>query len=550
MFEEPKGYFKMRTMRIWIFTFFIYLFIFNANTQASPAQYSGGLHGYISATISPAPEEYGYGVSFYSRVWPLLRKPIKDFQVGLPATWLTPNNNDFTQYLCPLGSYPREHWMKTRSHFFFRSVFQTIEGGFGFWNNTQFASVVPKYRLNGTPDCYTNQISSPGWGFGTPKSLSPRLMGIAQLSNRILIPPDGLTFPEKLNGEVIGSAWMALPFPIDSKSSVPTGNQSWTFFINARNFAGPVAFYIPNNWSKLSENYKVVVKRGLDTRPAIMKSSAMEVNSVPYFEVENEGVIYSKIPDIQFPVDKNGHTILMHDIYFYSKEAMFFPIEKAIRENENIPTSFIHSSQAAFVPTCKSNPLQFTQGPKEDQIRGMDSIVHAYTTTLNGKCLFGLQWTHAREGWALFPAYFKKVGNNRQVIERVQIPEDVSIKNLEFIPAAPGETYYVSPEEKNIWQHWATEKLLKVKLSDHSIVFYRWYRFVDQPSLQSLNLTSKQKNILQSFIIKLHKKWQGNLSFMPASSRGALADVDTGILVTPPKGLEYGYVPIVVKQSH
>ena len=37
-------------------------------------------------------------------------------------------------------------------------------------------------------------------------------MGIAQLSNRLLIPPDALPFAGNPNGEFLGYAWMALPF--------------------------------------------------------------------------------------------------------------------------------------------------------------------------------------------------------------------------------------------------------------------------------------------------------------------------------------------------
>jgi hypothetical protein len=36
----------------------------------------------------------------------------------------------------------------------------------GFWGNTRFLSTTSKFRMNGTPNGYTHQISSPGWGFG------------------------------------------------------------------------------------------------------------------------------------------------------------------------------------------------------------------------------------------------------------------------------------------------------------------------------------------------------------------------------------------------
>ena len=93
----------------------------------------------------------------------------------------------------------------------YRDVFQTIEGGLGFWGSTQFGSSTPKYRMNGTPDCYNTEISSPGWGFGRPIPLKAEKMGMAQLSNRLIVPPDGFTLKAGAHGELLGNAWMALP---------------------------------------------------------------------------------------------------------------------------------------------------------------------------------------------------------------------------------------------------------------------------------------------------------------------------------------------------
>ena len=63
-----------------------------------------------------------------------------------------------------------------------------------------------KFRMNGTPNCYNHEISSPGWGFGNPTALAPGNMGLAQLSNRLLVPPDGLTFTTGTSAELFGSA--------------------------------------------------------------------------------------------------------------------------------------------------------------------------------------------------------------------------------------------------------------------------------------------------------------------------------------------------------
>ena len=37
--------------------------------------------------------------------------------------------------------------------------------------------------------------------------------------------------------------------PYSTSGPTPTGEMCWTLFLNAANFAGPVAFYIPDLWS-------------------------------------------------------------------------------------------------------------------------------------------------------------------------------------------------------------------------------------------------------------------------------------------------------------
>lgn len=168
-----------------------------------------GLKGYIASEIAPPPAGYGYGMSFYSAAWPLVEAPLQSFQIGLPSTWIVPDNVNYKGCLCPKGTIARDNWPEQGPTY--RDVFQTIEGGLGFWGSTRFGSSIPKYRMNGTPNCYNTEISSPGWGFGKPDPLKSEEMGIAQLSNRLLTPPDGFTFKTDTRGELLGNAWMALP---------------------------------------------------------------------------------------------------------------------------------------------------------------------------------------------------------------------------------------------------------------------------------------------------------------------------------------------------
>ena len=87
------------------------------------------------------------------------------------------------------------------------------------------------------------------------------------------------------------------------------------------------------------------------------------------------------------------------------------------------------------------------------------------------------------------------------------------------------------------------------RLVDGSVVTYHWYRFVDQPSFQQYAWSEEKKAKLQAFVEKLHANWPIDRDYMAPPTRGKLAAVDPALLVTPPQGLEVGYVPIVTRQA-
>ncbi|MGY3052995.1 hypothetical protein ACVWYG_001192 [Pedobacter sp. UYEF25] len=511
-------------------------------------QLQEGLHGYISMNMPKQQEGYGYGVSFYVSAWPLVEKAIADFQIGLPGTWIAPENRGFEDPLCPVGTYARDNWPQRGPSY--RDVFQTIEGSLGFWGSTQFGSTTAKYRMNGTANCYDSEISSPGWGFGTPVALQSDKMGIAQLSNHLIIPPDGVTFVKGTSGQLMGNAWMALPIlPAHAKTpdQAPTGDQSWTCFLNATNFKGPIAFYIPRVWSRIADKYPTAEGRTLDTREGVVGAGAIEINSVPKFESKDKnGVVYTKIPKLQFPVNKEGVTTLMQDATIYTKDALFNPLQASINDGGKLPTQF--KTDAALMPECKTNQTNYDQGPNATPIKGVDSY---FNETMLGKSSYGLKWKKtAKNGLAYFPQYFKKEGNNMIAVDASEVPKETRLQEQNFKAARVGRPY-TSPKVKgNNWNApGPTSGPFKTTLSDGSIVTYSWYKFVDQPSLQALKLTDAEKQDIQKRVEMIHKEWTSDKTYMAAPTSGELATLDKAIIVNPPKGLEYGYVPIVTKQE-
>lgn len=154
--------------------------------------------------------------------------------------------------------------------------------------------------MNATPQCYDYKVGSPGWSFFySNEALPDDQPGIAQLSNRRLIPPNALQFQDQPNGGFLGYTWMALPFTDPMTGDPPTGGQSWTCFLNAANFKGPFACYIPEMLSKTGKlfNYSVLHGRGLDARACSMGGGAVEINTVPRFDSKDgQGTACTTLP--------------------------------------------------------------------------------------------------------------------------------------------------------------------------------------------------------------------------------------------------------------
>jgi hypothetical protein len=515
--------------------------------------HSEGLHGYIGFSAPPPPKdsEFGAGMGFYSAVWPMLDRPIANLQIGLASAWIQPNNSDNKDRpLAPVGTLART-WPERGPTW--DSVFQTVEGGLGYWARNHFRYGPPKFSMNATPQCYDYEVGSPGWSFFyDDQALPDHRLGIAQLSNRLLIPPDALPFAGNPNGEFLGYAWMALPFtdPVPSADgAAPTGDQSWTCFLNASNFKGPIAFYIPETWSKIGTLFKepFLHGRGLDARAGTMGGGAMEINTVPRLDgTDAKGVRYSKIPRLQFPLNDKGESILVQDVKYYSKAALFDAV-KAWRDG-GAASSGRFDEKGAWTSTLRAEPTRCRQDGKV--MTGIDAVVVSQTFEGN---VWGVAWpgsTISPRG--AFPQYFKHIGDERVAIAAADVPPETGLLKEEFALAEHGAPYtspaHPTPTPGAWTKPGPKPGVFTAKLVDGSTVTYAWYRFVDQPSLQQYAWSQEKKAKVQSLVEKMHRAWPIDGEYMAPPTRGTLVTLDPALLVTPPAGMEVGYVPIVIGQ--
>jgi len=544
-----KNYtFKQMSFKMNMRGFYSYLFILCISLLTIKVSMAteevDGLHGYMGSYEDTRPKnsEFSYGMSFYSSVWPISNRLTNWMQIGLAGTWIRPDNIDNhysanPQPLCPKGTTARDEWEDST----YLSYFQTIEGGLGIWAGTRFQTGYPKFAMGTVPNCYNDFSNTPGLQPGNFNDIP--MYGIAQLSNKIIVPPDGLTFKGKPNGELFGYGYLALPFTQAKHTDVPIGNLSWTLFVNTENFKGPVAFPIPDYWAELSKEYAFVEQRGLDTKQLLRgDSGTMEFGFGPALKAkDNKGDYYYKIPQIQFPMNAEGETLLMQDLTYYSKDAVFNQFEHWKNTTQVATTLFNENGIERPLLGGTFSEFDIDNLPQH----GIEEVA---TPTIFDDNSFGLKWhIPAKNGMGLYPKYFKKEGKMLHALEAQNVPDETHLKTTELpITNLNPETY-----EVNIDGLFADHAMgpYTTTLNDCSKVTYYWYKFIDQPSIKKFNLSTQEKQELQQMVEKVHKNWRHTDEYLTPPSKGTLVSFDDGLIVEPPKGLEIGYVPIVVKQA-
>ena len=62
-------------------------------------------------------------------------------------------------------------------------------------------------------------------------------------------------------------------------------------------------------------------------------------------------------------------------------------------------------------------------------------------------------------------------------------------------------------------------------------------------------MTDAEREAMQTRVEKLHHHWTKDRKYLAPPATGKLAGLDPALIVTPPKGLEVGYVPIATRQE-
>jgi len=269
----------------------------------------------------------------------------------------------------------------------------------------------------------------------------------------------------------------------------------------------------------------------------------MEINTVPQLVAQDAaGERYSKIPTLRFPIDDQGRAVLVQDVTYYSRAALYDDF-LAWREGGPAPSG-VFDQAGAYVAKLSTR----TPGFAQDGV-SIEGVATTFDTRVFDDNTWGLVWNedgHAPRGQ--FPQYYRHEDDKRVAVPAAQVPAETGLLDADFELAERGAAFS-SPQTGAWTSPGPAHGPLQVTLADGSLVTYAWYRFVDQPSFQQYAWSEAKRARLQAFVERIHRAWPTDRDYMPAPTTGELVALDPALLVTPPEGLDVGYVPIVTRQE-
>ena len=501
------------------------------------------LGGYLGVNVSSAPDTYNAGFSMYAAM--------------LGRAQYAGYNNDFS------ASMHAHTWMEAQSPTV--RPYSTIEGGPGAggaygntWNHNGFGMGVVGPNFGGVANGPTG-----GWGNGGAYA-------VAQISPHLLFPPRADMFRGGTCGEFAGYGYLALPLlpgkATTDGANVPTGDHWWTLFFNTRNFSGPVAAVVPYFFSQFSKTNPEWGGQLLDSQwAAPNKQYSSESHTVPGRQYDGPEGSYVRVQPM-FTVLNNGAngTITMNSPTVYDQTALWNAAKEWFTNNGPAPVGPFNA-QGAFAKNITGGSLGW--GVWHSPLSKDAPMALAMGSFLTPQAVdtktLGFQWGTNEVVFTQFangkpatkmPEYYHLRDNVWTPVPQADLPPNVAAKLArEELVSSPPVT-----RDPGVWNrpndpYWTSPGPaagpFQARIDNGMLITYYWYRFKDQPALQNAGLTQAERDQIQVVAEKMHSAWPNGGTYLPPLTRGTLADVDPALLVTPPAGMEIGYVPIATRQE-
>jgi len=507
----------------------------------------GEMGGYVFGPAKSVAEEFNGGFSLYAAAWPLVDPyPGHQFQTGLCGTWMHP------QYAA--GKKPQG------------KCYTDVEGGLGWWRDTHFPTTTPKFIMGGVAPNFRWIANGPGYGAGTWEK--PRgQYGVAQLSPWLLFPLDGLNLKQGTSGELFGYGYLPLPLTNPKATTagkkVPTGNQCWTLFLNTANFKGPVAFFTPFFWSQATIENPEWAGLMLDSQPVgPNKPISMETQHIPaILSTSADGKVYARVAPTSFPVGPEGYSTVLHRITAYKKTALWDDVKRWF--DGGAPSTGLIKAEASAVHTFgkgggSSWRVYAAKTPREEKMPiAWNSFATSHTPN---PITFGYRWneqvTRKNGSLVTLPEYYRLDSDGTKpqwsIVSVKDVPPELGLTQYRFeTPQEKPQEPRTTPDDAaSCWKKpGPAAGPFQARLGDGSVVTYYWYRFADQPAMLNADLTPEEREVVQKRVVALHRTWTKDRNYLAPPDVGTLAQMDPALILTPPRGMEAGYVPIATRQE-
>jgi hypothetical protein len=186
-----------------------------------------------------------------------------------------------------------------------------------------------------------------------------------------------------------------------------------------------------------------------------------------------------------------------------------------------------------------------------------ESIVTPFTPD---PVTFGYRWndqlTRRRDGLVTLPDHYEltTVGTKQRwtPVAADAVPPNRGLAHRRFErPQEPPQPPRTTPDDPaSCWKNpGPAAGPFEARLGDGSVVTYWWYRFADQPAILNADLMPEEREELQRRVEMLHRLWTKDRDYLAPPDVGTLAEIDPALILTPPRGLEVGYVPIATRQE-
>jgi hypothetical protein len=283
-----------------------------------------------------------------------------------------------------------------------------------------------------------------------------------------------------------------------------------------------------------------------------MSGGAYEINSIPAFNSTlASGASVLRLPQMAMPI-VDGRSVLFMGSRTFQHEDIVTPLEKALASGKLDVGSLLAGGQRH---PCVAGNTSATTGM-------MNTFGRFFTSIEDDECVWALR--HYNESCCgnmsscFLPQYLD--GDSRLPIKPEASPASL---RAALWPRKPKSGPYdalsnasAPPGGCRDSPGPAASTLYCVQTTSPTWVAYRWYRFVDQPGIQQALHSQAARDFVQGRVESLHKmlvRQEESVGAVGGSwikRRGAtaqgIARIDDAAVVTPPQGMEIGYVPIAL----